>query len=120
MLKAHKYRLYPTIEQEILLAKHFSCARLIFNLGLEAKQLAYSGWKNSLSYTREWVCSACGTLHDRDENACPNIISSAFEKFEKHRDGTLGESSALPSPQGTRQQRTKNQEKFRKDAMQFV
>lgn len=34
MLKAYKYRLYPTKTQEVLLAKHFGCARYIYNYGL--------------------------------------------------------------------------------------
>jgi len=50
MLKANKYRLYPNEEQKILLEKHFGCVRLVYNLALEAKTLAYNGSKISLSY----------------------------------------------------------------------
>ena len=42
MLKAFKYRLYPTDEQKILLEKHFGCTRFIYNLALETKISAYS------------------------------------------------------------------------------
>ena len=42
MLKAFKYRLYPTNEQKILLEKHFGCVRFIYNLALETKINAYS------------------------------------------------------------------------------
>lgn len=42
MLKAYKYRIYPNIEQKILLEKHFGCVRLIYNLALETKSNAYS------------------------------------------------------------------------------
>ncbi|MFA5299749.1 MAG: RNA-guided endonuclease TnpB family protein [Lutibacter sp.] len=41
MYKSYLYRLYPTKEQEILLDKHFGCVRLVYNLALECKQLAY-------------------------------------------------------------------------------
>lgn len=49
MLKAYKYRLYPTKTQEALLAKHFGCARYIYNYGLERKIKFYSETKKSVS-----------------------------------------------------------------------
>lgn len=49
MLKAYKYRLYPTKTQEVLLAKHFGCARYIYNYGLERKIKSYSETKKSIS-----------------------------------------------------------------------
>ena len=39
--KAYKYRLYPNKEQTILLAKHFGCARFIYNHFLFRKNEAY-------------------------------------------------------------------------------
>lgn len=50
MLKAYKYRLYPTKHQEELLSKHFGAIRLIYNLGLQVKVEAYGGYKINLSY----------------------------------------------------------------------
>lgn len=49
MLKAYKYRLYPTKTQEVLLSKHFGCARYIYNYGLERKIKSYSETKKSVS-----------------------------------------------------------------------
>jgi len=49
MLKAHKYRIYPSREQETLITKHIGSARFIYNLALETKQMAYSGAKVNLS-----------------------------------------------------------------------
>lgn len=49
MLKAYKYRLYPTKVQEVLLTKHFGCARYIYNYGLEQKIKSYSETKKSVS-----------------------------------------------------------------------
>lgn len=49
MLTAYKYRLYPTKTQEVLLAKHFGCARYIYNYGLERKIKSYSETKKSVS-----------------------------------------------------------------------
>lgn len=49
MLKAFEYRIYPTPEQEILLAKHFGCCRLVYNLALSYRQFGWQGGV-SLSY----------------------------------------------------------------------
>ena len=49
VLKAYKYRLYPTKTQEVLLSKHFGCARYIYNYGLERKIKTYSETKKSVS-----------------------------------------------------------------------
>ena len=49
MLKAYKYRLYPTKTQEVLLAKHFGCTRYVYNYGLERKIKSYSETKKSVS-----------------------------------------------------------------------
>ncbi len=43
MLKAYKYRLYPTEEQSVLLNKHIGSVRFLYNLALETKQMAWAG-----------------------------------------------------------------------------
>jgi len=49
MLKAYKYRLYPTKEQTELLNKHFGCVRYIWNWALVKKTEAYQLEGKSLS-----------------------------------------------------------------------
>ena len=49
MLKAFKYRLYPSNDQKLMLEKTFGCARLIYNLALECKIYAYQSTKKSPS-----------------------------------------------------------------------
>ena len=49
ILKAVKYRLYPTDKQCVLLDKHIGCCRLVYNLALETKEFAYSAKKVNLS-----------------------------------------------------------------------
>lgn len=49
MLRANKYRLYPSDSQKELLDKHFGSVRFIFNLALETKTWAYSANKTNLS-----------------------------------------------------------------------
>lgn len=49
ILKSYKYRLYPTEEQRVLLAKHFGCSRWIYNYALDKKVKAYQTTKESIS-----------------------------------------------------------------------
>lgn len=49
MLKAFKYRIYPTKDQAELINKHIGSARFIYNLALETKTMAYAGSKVNLS-----------------------------------------------------------------------
>lgn len=50
MFAARKYRIYPNEEQKVLLEKHFGCTRLLYNLGLECRTMAYSGNKKTLNF----------------------------------------------------------------------
>ena len=45
MLKAYKYRIFPSEEQQGLLANIFGQTRFVYNLGLETKITAYAGNK---------------------------------------------------------------------------
>jgi putative transposase len=49
MIRGYKYRLYPTEEQKVLLAKHFGCSRWIYNYALDKKVKTYQTTKESLS-----------------------------------------------------------------------
>ncbi len=48
--KAYKFRMYPSDEQKILLAKFFGCTRFVYNHFLERKIKQYEFDKSSLSY----------------------------------------------------------------------
>lgn len=50
MIKAYKYRLYPTKVQEELLLKHFGCVRYIYNWGLDYKTTFFKENGKSISY----------------------------------------------------------------------
>lgn len=41
MLRAYKYRIYPTEEQKVMLSKTFGCCRAAYNWALEQKEKAY-------------------------------------------------------------------------------
>ena len=49
ILKAYKYRFYPTVEQTKQLAKEFGCARFVWNRALVEKEYAYQQWNVNLS-----------------------------------------------------------------------
>jgi putative transposase len=49
MLKAFKYRLYPTDKQADLINKHIGSCRFVYNLALECKRMSYAGNKVNLS-----------------------------------------------------------------------
>ena len=48
-MKAYKYRLYPNAEQKVLIAKHFGCARFVYNWALSEKDKHYKETGKSLS-----------------------------------------------------------------------
>lgn len=50
MLKAFKYRLYPTEKQSNLLNKHIGSVRFLYNLALETKQISYATGVNLNRY----------------------------------------------------------------------
>ena len=49
MLKAFKYRIYPTQEQQVLLAKSFGCCRFFYNYALNRTSQAYQETGKGLS-----------------------------------------------------------------------
>ncbi len=49
MLHTYRYRIYPTPEQEVMLSRHFGCARWVYNYGLNLKIETYKETKKSIS-----------------------------------------------------------------------
>ena len=49
-MRAYKYRIYPTEEQKVLLAKTFGCCRFVYNWALNLKIEAYKLEKKSVAY----------------------------------------------------------------------
>ena len=48
--KTYKFRIYPTAEQEVLLAKHFGCTRFVYNHFLNERKEQYQKDKKSDNY----------------------------------------------------------------------
>lgn len=51
--KTYKFRIYPTAEQEVLLAKHFGCARFVYNHFLNERKEQYLKDKKSDNYYKQ-------------------------------------------------------------------
>ena len=51
--KTYKFRIYPTAEQEILLAKHFGCTRWVYNHFLNERKEQYQKNKKSDNYYKQ-------------------------------------------------------------------
>lgn len=96
MLKAYKYRIYPSTQQEILIQKTFGCCRFVYNQTLAYRKELYetkkesmskidcNNWKNRvLKVQYEW-------LKEVDKYALDNAIinmDSAYQKFFKEYSG---------------------------------
>ena len=50
MEKAYRFRIYPTIEQELLLQKTFGCVRYVYNYYLDKRQTLYKAEQLTMGY----------------------------------------------------------------------
>lgn len=88
MLKAYKYRLYPTKEQEEYFSKCFGCSRFIYNKMLEDKIKHYETTKKTLNNTPAQYKQGYPWLKDVDSLALANAqldLQSAYRKFFKEK-----------------------------------
>ncbi len=94
MLTATKIRLYPTADQEQLLAAQFGCARFVWNRALAMKRAAWQERKESLScYTIKgmlpvWKDGEFPWLKDADSQVMQEVIrhlDRAYRNFFEKR-----------------------------------
>jgi putative transposase len=93
MLKAFKYRIYPTTEQENLLAQSFGCARWFWNYALNLCQETYKNTGKGL--TRGYIQALLPALKKEYEwlkapySQCLQVValnlSSAYKNFFEKR-----------------------------------
>ena len=96
MLKAYKYRIYPSKEQEIQIAKTFGCCRFVYNQTLAYRKDIYEQEKKSVSktdcnnYCNRKLKKEYEWLKEVDKFALTNAIynmDSAYQKFFKEHAG---------------------------------
>jgi putative transposase len=95
MIRAYKYRIYPNNKQQTLLAKHFGCARFIYNWGLATKTTAYQKTGKSpscfslmsklpqLKKENEWLKE----INSQSLQMSLRNLDNAFQRFFKKRGG---------------------------------
>lgn len=90
MLKAFKYRLYPTAPQAEKINQNIGCTRLIYNLMLDAKIKHYEQHKETLYITPAKFKDEYPFLKDADSLALSNAqlnIEKAFNTFFQKKTG---------------------------------
>ena len=95
-LKAYKFRIYPTEEQEIFFAKTFGCVRKVYNLMLDDRMKAYEEMKKDSSKKISYPTPAkykkdYPFLREVDSLALANAqlnLDKAYKKF--FRDKSVG------------------------------
>ena len=95
MMKAYKFRLYPTKEQETLIAKSIGCNRFVYNHFLAKRKEAYEEHGVMINYNG---CSALLTklkkefpwLKEPDSTSLQSTLKDlefAYQKFFKEKKG---------------------------------
>ena len=107
MLRAYKYRIYPTDEQKVLFAKTFGCCRFVYNWALNLKITAYKErketlgnvyltnlMKSELKVAHEWLSevnsqslqSSLRNLDTAYTNFFRNTNAVGFPRFKSRKD----------------------------------
>ena len=92
MLRAYKYRIYPTDDQKVLFAKTFGCVRYVYNWGLDIKSSLYKESKESIGIVsltnrmkselkaeREWLKE----VNSQSLQMALRNLDTAFQNFFK-------------------------------------
>jgi len=74
MNKSYQYRIYPTKEQKVALAKHFGCKRWIYNYGLELTNKHYKETGKHLSWVE--VANTIPKLKKNQETSWLSEVNS--------------------------------------------
>jgi len=82
-LKAYKFRLYPTEEQEIFFSKSFGCVRKVYNLMLDERTKAYQQYKSDTSKQTKLPTPA---KYKKDYPFLKEVDSLALANAQQHLD----------------------------------
>ena len=81
--KAHQFRLYPTKEQEVLIAKTIGCSRFVFNHFLEKWNTLFEETGNGSTYP---ACSAELTQLKKELHWLKEVDSISLQSALRHLD----------------------------------
>lgn len=96
MLKAYRYRIYPTKKQEDLIQKTFGCCRFVYNQTLAYRKNLYETKKESMSkidcnnYVNRILKTQYKWLKEPDKFALTNAVYNmdfAYQKFFREHTG---------------------------------
>ena len=97
MIETYKFRLYPTKEQEVLLAKHFGTVRFVYNWALNFDNQKYAQLKKHLGWMSICVSDEYHQLKKdnpwmREVNiqsmtSAISHLDKAFQRFFRHQGG---------------------------------
>lgn len=79
--KGYKFRIYPTKEQEVLIAKTIGCSRFVFNHFLSKWDAAYEATSKGLSYD---ACSKALPMLKQEFSWLTEVDSTAVQNSVKH------------------------------------
>ena len=83
MNKAFQYRIYPTPQQQVILAKTFGHNRFVWNRCLESRNQLYQEQKKSTN----WVALSNGLIHLKQEYPfLKEVNSQTYQQTLKHQD----------------------------------
>lgn len=85
--KSYKFRLYPTKEQEVLLAKHFGSCRFIYNHYLNERKNAYLNNKQSINYYDN-AKDLTNLKQNNDYSWLKEINSQSLQQSLRHLDSS--------------------------------
>ena len=96
MLKAYKFRIYPSTEQKTQIAKTFGCCRFVYNQTLAYRKELYEKEKKTVgkiacnNYCNQELKKKCEWLKEVDKFALTNAIynmDAAYRKFFREHAG---------------------------------
>ncbi|MBP3257639.1 MAG: transposase [Bacteroidales bacterium] len=93
MLRAYKYRLYPTAEQAEFFAKNFGCCRFVYNRTLDYMSMFWIGEQRSVSYfdakrqlvTLKEVFPWMGEVNSQSLQYAVKQCADGFRNWWEHR-----------------------------------
>ena len=97
MIETYKFRLYPTKEQEVLLAKHFGTVRFVYNWALDFDNKKYATLQKHLGWMS--ICTSDEYHQLKKDNpwmrevnvqsmtSAISHLDKAFQRFFRHQGG---------------------------------